>query len=40
MGLVDFLRKFVPPFLLGVLFTSLIKGVPIDQDMNMYAGFF
>lgn len=35
-----FLGSILPPFLLGVLFTSLIKGVPIDQDMNMYAGFF
>ena len=34
-----FLGSLLPPFLLGVLFTSLIKGVPIDQDMNMYASF-
>ena len=32
-----FLGSLLPPFLLGVLFSSLIKGVPIDQDMNMYA---
>lgn len=35
-----FLGSILPPFLLGVLFTSLIKGLPIDADMNMYAGFF
>lgn len=34
-----FLGSILPPFLLGVLFTSLIKGVPVDQDMNMVAGF-
>lgn len=35
-----FLGSILPPFLLGVLFSSLIKGLPIDKDMNMYAGFF
>ena len=35
-----FLGSLLPPFLLGVLFTSLIKGVPIDQEMNMYARFY
>lgn len=35
-----FLGSLLPPFLVGVLFTSLIKGVPIDQNMNMAAGFF
>ena len=35
-----FLGSLLPPFLVGVLFTSLIKGVPIDQNMNMVAGFF
>lgn len=34
------LGSLLPPFLLGVLFSSLIKGLPIDKDMNMYAGFF
>lgn len=34
-----FLGSILPPFLLGVLFTSLIKGVPIDSEMNMNAGF-
>ncbi len=35
-----FWGSLLPPFLVGVLFTSLIKGVPIDADMNMTAGFF
>ncbi|MFS0862661.1 cytochrome d ubiquinol oxidase subunit II [Fredinandcohnia sp. 179-A 10B2 NHS] len=35
-----FLGSLLPPFLLGVLFSSLIKGLPIDQNMNMTAGFF
>jgi cytochrome bd ubiquinol oxidase subunit II len=34
------LGSLLPPFLVGVLFSSLIKGVPIDSEMNMYAGFF
>lgn len=34
-----FLGSLLPPFLLGVLFSSLIKGLPIDGDMNMTAGF-
>ncbi len=33
------LGSLLPPFLLGVLFSSLIKGLPIDENMNMYAGF-
>lgn len=35
-----FIGSILPPFLFGVLFSSLIKGLPIDADMNMYAGFF
>ncbi|GIN13730.1 cytochrome bd ubiquinol oxidase subunit 2 [Shouchella clausii] len=35
-----FLGSFLPPFLLGVMFASLIKGLPIDADMNMHASFF
>lgn len=35
-----FFGSLLPPFLLGVLFTSLVKGMPIDANMNMYAGFF
>lgn len=34
-----FLGSILPPFLLGMLFTGLIHGLPIDADMNMYAGF-
>ncbi len=34
-----FLGSILPPFLLGMLFTGLIQGLPIDADMNMYAGF-
>jgi len=35
-----FFGSLLPPFLLGVLFTSMVKGMPIDASMNMYAGFF
>lgn len=34
-----FFGSILPPFLVGVLFSSLIKGLPIDEKMNMYAGF-
>lgn len=34
-----FLGSILPPFLLGVMFSSLIKGLPIDENMNMFAGF-
>ncbi|PID04007.1 MULTISPECIES: cytochrome d ubiquinol oxidase subunit II [unclassified Sporosarcina] len=34
-----FIGSILPPFLFGVFFTSLIRGLPIDGDMNMYAGF-
>lgn len=34
-----FFGSLMPPFLLGVLFTSLLKGMPIHKDMNMTAGF-
>jgi cytochrome bd ubiquinol oxidase subunit II len=36
---VIFFGSLLPPFLLGVLFTSMLKGVPIREDMNMEAGF-
>jgi cytochrome bd ubiquinol oxidase subunit II len=36
---VIFFGSMLPPFLLGVLFTSMLKGVPIQEDMNMEAGF-
>jgi cytochrome bd quinol oxidase subunit 2 apoprotein (EC 1.10.3.-) len=34
-----FLGSLLPPFLLGVLFTGLIKGLPIDAEMTMRASF-
>lgn len=34
-----FFGSLLPPFLLGVLFSSLLKGMPIDKNMNMKAGF-
>jgi cytochrome bd ubiquinol oxidase subunit II len=34
-----FFGSLLPPFLLGVLFTSLLRGMPIHKDMNMTAGF-
>lgn len=34
-----FAGSILPPFLFGVLFSSLIKGLPVDEEMNMYAGF-
>ena len=34
-----FFGSLLPPFLLGVLFTSMLKGMPIEKDMNMSAGF-
>ena len=36
---VNFFGSLLPPFLLGVLFTSMLKGMPIHKDMNMTAGF-
>lgn len=36
---VIFIGSVLPPFLFGVLFTSLLRGMPIDADMNIYAGF-
>ncbi|MEW9049905.1 MAG: cytochrome d ubiquinol oxidase subunit II [Neobacillus sp.] len=36
---VIFISSLLPPFLLGVLFTSMLRGMPIQQDMNMNAGF-
>lgn len=34
-----FVGSLLPPFLFGVMFSSMIKGLPIDAEMNMYAGF-
>jgi cytochrome bd ubiquinol oxidase subunit II len=36
---VIFISSLLPPFLLGVLFTSMLRGMPITEDMNMSAGF-
>lgn len=38
--LAIFIGSIIPPFLLGIVFASVIKGLPIDAEMNMYAGFF
>ncbi|AXH99410.1 cytochrome d ubiquinol oxidase subunit II [Sporosarcina sp. PTS2304] len=32
-----FFGSLLPPFIFGVFFTSLIQGLPIDAEMNMYA---
>ncbi|MCL2281523.1 MAG: cytochrome d ubiquinol oxidase subunit II [Dehalococcoidia bacterium] len=34
-----FFGSLLPPFLLGVLFISMVKGMPINASMNMRAGF-
>lgn len=34
-----FIGSIVPAFVLGVLFTSLVRGMPIDASANMYASF-
>ncbi|UOQ44949.1 cytochrome d ubiquinol oxidase subunit II [Halobacillus salinarum] len=36
---VVFIGSLLPPFLFGVLFTSLLRGMPIDGSMTMRAGF-
>ncbi|WP_203364036.1 cytochrome d ubiquinol oxidase subunit II [Bacillus sp. REN10] len=36
---VIFIGSLLPPFLFGVLFTSLLKGMPIDETMTLNAGF-
>lgn len=35
-----FAGSILPPFLLGVVFACLIQGLPIDEAMQMKAGFF
>ncbi|WP_422658715.1 cytochrome d ubiquinol oxidase subunit II [Paenibacillus sp. EC2-1] len=35
-----FTGSILPPFLLGVVFACLIQGLPIDEAMQMKAGFF
>ncbi|MEV3153942.1 cytochrome d ubiquinol oxidase subunit II [Paenibacillus larvae] len=37
---VIFIGSLLPPFLLGVVFASFIKGLPIDGNMELSAGFF
>ncbi|MFD0675617.1 MULTISPECIES: cytochrome d ubiquinol oxidase subunit II [unclassified Paenibacillus] len=37
---VIFLGSLLPPLLLGVAFSGMIKGLPIGSDMEMNAGFF
>ncbi|MEK3915955.1 cytochrome d ubiquinol oxidase subunit II [Paenibacillus sp. FSL H7-0331] len=37
--IVIFLGSLLPPLLLGVAFSGMIKGVPIGSDMEMRAGF-
>lgn len=36
---VIFFGSLLPPFLFGVLFASILRGMPIDQHMNLSAGF-
>ncbi len=36
---VIFFGDFIPPFVFGLIFTSLFRGMPIDGHMNMHAGF-
>lgn len=39
LGMFVSFRQLPPTFLLAVVFASFIKGLPIDGDMQMYAGF-
>lgn len=34
-----FIGSFAAPFLFGMMFTSMVAGMPIDGDKNIYAGF-
>ena len=36
---IIFIGSLLPPFLFGVLFTSILRGMPIDANMNIYASF-
>lgn len=38
--LAIFVGSILPPFLLGVMFSCLIQGLPVDENMNMHATFF
>lgn len=35
-----FLGSLIPPLILGVAFGNLVKGIPIDAEMNYVGGFF
>lgn len=35
---VIFISSILPPFLLGIVFAGFLKGLPIDQQMEMQAG--
>ncbi|WP_205005135.1 cytochrome d ubiquinol oxidase subunit II [Sporolactobacillus spathodeae] len=35
-----FVAGLLAPFLWGVVFSTLVQGLPIDKNMNMHAGFF
>lgn len=35
-----FIGSIIPPFLLGVVFSGLLKGLPIDGEMELKAGLF
>ncbi len=35
-----FIGSLLPPFLLGVAFSGILKGLPIDKNMEMHAGLF
>lgn len=37
---VIFIGSITPPFLLGVVFACFIQGLPIDEAMQLHAGFF
>ncbi|MDR2660651.1 MAG: cytochrome d ubiquinol oxidase subunit II, partial [Lactobacillaceae bacterium] len=34
------LASFLAPFFLGMIFTSMVKGMPIDKNGDIYGGFF
>lgn len=36
---VIFVGSLLPPFLFGVLFSSILRGMPIDKNMNLSASF-
>ncbi|MEQ6376127.1 cytochrome d ubiquinol oxidase subunit II [Bacillaceae bacterium S4-13-56] len=38
--LAIFVGSILPPFLFGILFSSIIRGMPIDETMTLRAGFF